>query len=76
MNTMKKVRAGDGKKVFFPQSIKAAPGRRTFILEGDTVIEVDTALRFNMRSISNGDLVVVKTTKPRKSTKPETTDTE
>ncbi len=61
MNTKRRVKAGRGLKVFFPLDIKAAPGRRTLILEGDEVIEVDASSRFVMRSIRCGDLVVVKT---------------
>lgn len=88
MNTKRMVKAGTDRtgnpiKVFFPLDIKAAPGRRTFVLEGETVIEVDESHRFVMRSIRCGDLVVVRTEKlaggaPKRTRtpKPEMTDRE
>jgi hypothetical protein len=71
MNTKCRVRAGDGLKVFFPLDIKAAPGRRTFVLEGDEVIEVDRTSRFVMRSLRCGDLVMVRTEKAPAAPKPK-----
>lgn len=72
-----KVKAKDGLKVFFPLDCMAAPGRKTFVLEGEAIIEVDTVHRFVRRSIRCGDLVVVKTksvgeapAKPKRKKKP------
>ena len=61
MRARERVKAGPDLKVFFPLAVKAAPGRRTFVWEGEKVIEVDTSSRFVRRSIRCGDLVVVKT---------------
>lgn len=56
-----KVRAGAGLRVFFPQRVVAAPGRRTRVLEGAQVIEVPANMRFVRRSIRCEDLVEVQT---------------
>lgn len=72
---MKKVKAAEGLKVFFPLDVKAGPGRRTFILEGDAVVEVNTDTRFVRRRIAAGDLTIVRTVAKRASkpkTKPKT----
>ena len=59
------VRAGDGLKVFFPLRTIAAPGARAYVLEGETVLEVNGEDRFVVRRIQVGDLVVVQRSKPK-----------
>jgi hypothetical protein len=54
------VKAGQGLRVYFPLSVVAAAGRRTRILEGDEVLEVDPSDRFVRRRMQIGDLIVVK----------------
>jgi hypothetical protein len=62
MSTKKQieVRAGEGLSVFFPASIKAAPGGRGYVLSGDEIISVDPADRWIAKRVRKGDLVVVK----------------
>ena len=66
-----KVKAAAGRPVHFPMSVKAAPGARTLVLEGDTVIEVDDSHRFIRRRLKVGDLVLVKSEKQSKPAKKE-----
>lgn len=49
-------RAGKGRVVHFPLSVKAAPGAKTFTLSGPEIVEVDDRHRFVRRSRRNGDL--------------------
>ncbi len=64
---MIKVRAGDGLVMHFPRRVVSAPGARTMQIDGDTVVEVDADDRFIRRRLKVGDLVLVKTEKPKTS---------
>ncbi|HEU02893.1 hypothetical protein LCGC14_0605520 [marine sediment metagenome] len=65
------VRAGEGRQVHFPLRVIAAPGRRTLVLDGSTVVEVPLNMRFVRRSLRNGDLLVVQTEEPKPKAKPK-----
>ena len=62
-----KVNAAPGLVMHFPTRTITAPGARTLKIEGDTVIEVNGDDRFVRRRLKVGDLVLVKTEKPKPS---------
>jgi len=64
----KRVKAAEGLKVYFPLAVKAAPGARTFVLEGDSEIEIDVDNAFVARRIRKGDLVIVKPPRTTRAT--------
>jgi len=64
-----KVKAAAGVPVHFPMNVKTAPGARTFVLAGETVVEVDDTHRFIRRRLKVGDLVLVKNEKQAKPPK-------
>ena len=54
------VRAGIGRRVFFPHRVTTAPGARTRSIHLDEVAIVDGDDRFVLKRLRVGDLVVVK----------------
>ncbi len=55
--------------VHFPTRVITAPGRRTLMITGDQVAEVDENQLFVRKRLRVGDLVIVKETKVVKKTK-------
>jgi len=47
-------------KVFFPLDVIAAPGRRTFVLFGDMVVDLPSDHRYVRRRVLKGDLIMVR----------------
>jgi len=63
---IKTYKAGVGRTVAIPQSVKPAPGAKTLIVQGDVEVQLDDSKRFVRRSVRNGDLVVVKAKSAKK----------
>jgi hypothetical protein len=55
-----KIKAANNIKVIMPLGVKAAPGAKHYILEGDDVIEVTASEYFVTKRIAAGDIVIVK----------------